>query len=268
MIPSATAFHLLPRCATHPTFGRMFGLFKREPTPPARIEVVHQGTLYPVEVKRSARARRYTLRVRAATRDAVLTVPARGSITAAKDFANRQAGWLAARLAKLPSTTDIAPGVTIPLRGEPHAILHDGAMRGSVRLGCTADGAPAIIVSGPADFARRRVLDFLHKEAAADLAKATRRHAATLGVSIQRITVKDTKSRWGSCSSTGAISYSWRMIMAPAFVLDYLCAHEVAHRLEMNHSVRFWRIVQKLYPDFERAEAWLKRNGAALHLIG
>jgi hypothetical protein len=246
----------------------MFGLFQRAPSAASTFEVIHAGTAYAVEVRRSARALRYTLRVRAGTRDAVLTMPSRGSIAAARDFAARQAGWLAARLARLPAATDIAPGAVIPLRGEPHVIVHDGAARGGARAGVAADGRACIVVSGPPDFARRRVLEFLRKEAAADLAAATRRHAAALGVTVARVTVKDTRTRWGSCSSSGAISYSWRMILAPPHVLDYLCAHEVAHRLEMNHSVRFWRIVARLDPAYERAEAWLKRNGAGLHLIG
>jgi predicted metal-dependent hydrolase len=89
-----------------------------------------------------------------------------------------------------------------------------------------------------------------------------------LQVAIERIGVRDTASRWGSCSSDGALSYSWRLIFAPAFVLDYLAAHEVAHCRELNHSARFWRVVDQLTPERRRGEAWLKANGNSLHRYG
>jgi predicted metal-dependent hydrolase len=232
---------------------------------PDRIEVVHEGVAYAVRLKRSPRARRYSLRIATATREAVLTMPQRGAYGTAADFARRHAGWLAVRLGKLPRLTPLQPGETIPFKGEPHHVRHDGQPRGAVRVSVTASGGREIIVSGPADHAGRRLRDFLRREAKRELELATARHARALGVAVQRVTVKDTVSRWGSCSSKGAISYSWRLILAPPFVLDYLAAHEVAHRVEMNHSARFWAVTRTLFPDMDRAEAWLKRNGASLH---
>jgi hypothetical protein len=154
----------------------------------------------------------------------------------------------------------------VPLRGVPHLVVHDGAKRGTARVAAGPDGGARIVVSGDPAFVRRRVLDFLRREARRDLEAATLRHAAALGVSVSRVTVKDTTSRWGSCSARGAIAYSWRLVLAPPEVLDYLCAHEVAHRREMNHSARYWKVVAGLFPEYERAEAWLKRHGAGLHL--
>jgi predicted metal-dependent hydrolase len=140
--------------------------------------------------------------------------------------------------------------------------------RGTVWAETDDDGTAFLCVAGGALHVARRVTDFLKREAKRDLAAATRRHAAALGVAIERIGVRDTATRWGSCSADGALSYSWRLVLAPAFVLDYLAAHEVAHRRELNHSARFWRLVDQLVPDRRRAEAWLKAHGNSLHRYG
>ena len=129
-------------------------------------------------------------------------------------------------------------------------------------------GDPVIVVSTEAPHVTRRVREFLEAEARKDLAAAVQRHTAALGVTAKRITVRDTKSRWGSCSARGTLSFSWRLIMAPAFVLDYLAAHEVAHLRELNHSHRFWRLVFELCPRTEEAERWLKHHGSELHRFG
>jgi len=235
--------------------------------PPAeeRIAIDHLGLIYPIVVRRTPRARRYTLRVKTATREAVLTMPMRGSLATAKDFAARHGGWLAARFHKLPALIDFTPGVEVPLRGAAHRIEHRPGARG----GAWVDrDAGVIAVAGDIAFVPRRVRDLLKREARRDIDEAVRRHAARLGVGIRRISIKDTVSRWGSCAADGSLSFSWRMILAPPFVLDYLAAHEVAHRVEMNHSVRYWRVVASIFPDYERAEAWLKRNGGELHRWG
>ena len=125
-----------------------------------------------------------------------------------------------------------------------------------------------IAVAGDAAHVSRRVKDFLRKLALEDIEKAVRRHTATLGISARKITIRDTTSRWGSCSSQRDLSFSWRLILAPSPVLDYLAAHEVAHLREMNHSHRFWALTHKLCPHTEEAEGWLKRHGASLHGYG
>jgi predicted metal-dependent hydrolase len=238
--------------------------------PPAeeRIDVQHLGHVYPVVIRRSPQARRYTLRVKTATREAVLTMPQRGSMATARDFAARHGGWLAARFQKLPEMVDFTIGAMVPLRGVPHRIAHSPGGRGGAWTESGADGGPVIAAAGEASFIARRIRDFLKREARKDIDEAARRHAARLGVSIRRISIKDTVSRWGSCAADGSLSFSWRMILAPPFVLDYLAAHEVAHRVEMNHSTRYWRVVASIFPDYERAEAWLKRHGADLHRWG
>ena len=223
---------------------------------------------YEVTVRRHPRARRYTLRVRERDRAVVLTMPPRGSLRQAKDFAERNAGWIATRVKRIPDSVPFANGVEIPLRGIMHRIAHRPRARGTVWIETGPDGAALLCVAGRAEYLTRRLRDFFKREAKSDLAEATRRHASALGVEIQKIGVRDTLSRWGSCSADGALSYSWRLVLAPSFVLDYLAAHEVAHRRELNHSARFWRVVDQLTPERRRAEAWLKSQGNSLHRYG
>ncbi|PZU93620.1 MAG: metal-dependent hydrolase [Chelatococcus sp.] len=242
-------------------------LFKRQPDP-ERIEVRHGGMPYLVQVKRRANARRMTLRVSQATGEITLTLPERADFTAGRLFAENHGGWIAARMAKRPLLVPFDPGETVPLRGQPHRIVHWSKARGLTHATFDRDGAPIIAVAGEASHVSRRVKDFLRRLALEDLDEAVKRHTAMLGIPARRITIRDTTSRWGSCSSQGHLNFSWRLIMAPPLVLDYLAAHEVAHLKEMNHSHRFWALTHRLCPRTEEAEAWLKRNGAGLHSYG
>lgn len=235
-----------------------------EPQAPVLNLALRSGEVS-VLVRRNPRARRMTLRVRAATRDVVLTLPARVALAAARDFLDRHTGWVEARLGRLPQAVAFVPGAVLPVRGEPHLVEHRPG-RGVSRI---EPGAPArLVVHGAAEHVARRITALLKDEALADLKAATARHAARLGVTVSRVQIKDTRSRWGSCSATGAIAFSWRLILAPPHVLDYLAAHEVAHRREMNHGPAFWRIVRELDPGMDAAEAWLRANGPALHRYG
>lgn len=161
-----------------------------------------------------------------------------------------------------------APGALVPLRGQPHQIVHQPEARGTVWTQADAAGNPALLVAGEAPHVGRRIADHLKREARRDITAAVRRYARALGVEIGRITLRDTASRWGSCSAKGDLSFSWRLILAPPFVLDYLAAHEVAHRLELNHGPAFWRTVEGIYPARREAEAWLRHHGASLHRYG
>lgn len=233
----------------------------------AYFEVSHCGETFRVNLKRSAAARRFTLRVRAAASDVVLTIPARAKLGEAQVFAQRHAAWIGARLRRVPERTPFQPGEYVPLRGVPHQIALRPSVRGNVwieRNAQSPDEAPLICVNADFSFAPRRVLDFLVKEARRDLEAAVARHAERIGARRGRITLRDTTTRWGSCSASGALNFSWRLIMAPPFVLDYLAAHEVAHLAHMNHSADFWRVVAQLTSDRAPAEAWLKAHGAGL----
>jgi predicted metal-dependent hydrolase len=233
-----------------------------------RVVVSCANEAYEVTLKRHPRARRYTLRVLERSRQVVLTIPPRGSLREARAFAERSAAWIAARVKRIPEPIPFIDGANVPLRGIPHRVVHRAGARGTVWTETAADGAALLCVAGRAPHIARRITDFLKREARHDLSAATRRHAAAVGVAVERIGVRDTASRWGSCSHDRALSYSWRLILAPPFVLDYLAAHEVAHCRELNHSTRFWRIVDQLTPDRRRAEAWLKVHGSSLHRYG
>jgi predicted metal-dependent hydrolase len=243
-------------------------LLYRRPAEPQWIEVAFEQAVYLVRIRRHRQARRYTLRVQAASRDVVLTMPLRGSLREARAFANRHGGWIATRLRRLPEAAPFADGTVIPLRGIDHRIVHRPGMRGTVWCETDAAGVRLLCVAGDAAHIQRRVCDYLQREARRELAAASHRAAEQLGVAIKRVTVRDQSSRWGSCSTTGVLSYSWRLILAPGHVLDYLAVHEVAHLVEMNHSPRFWRLVHRLCPDCARAKAWLDANGNDLHRYG
>jgi predicted metal-dependent hydrolase len=243
-------------------------LLYRRPAEPQTIEVVHEHAVYPVRIRRHRQARRYTLRIQANTREVVLTMPPRGSVREAKAFAQKHGGWIAARLHRLPAAVPFADGTIMPLRGVEHRISHRPGRRGTVWIEAADTGEMFLCVAGDAPHINRRVGDFLRREALRELDAASARAAGQLGVTVKRISVRDQSSRWGSCSSTGVLSYSWRLILAPTFVLEYLAIHEVAHLVEMNHSPRFWRLVLRLCPDAARAKAWLDVHGADLHRYG
>jgi hypothetical protein len=242
-------------------------LLYRRPSEPSAITIEFEREVYPVRVRRHRQARRYTLRIHSATREVLLTMPPRGSLKHAREFAEKHGGWIAARLERLPQPAPFANGVTLPLRGIDHRIEHRPNARGTVWLE-EAGGEHLLCVAGTQPHIARRVRDFLKREAKRDLDAASRSAAAALGVAVRRVAIRDQSSRWGSCSTTGVLSYSWRLILAPPFVLDYLAAHEVAHLVEMNHSRRFWRLVERICPELTRAKAWLDVNGIHLHRFG
>ena len=242
--------------------------FTRKPPEPSFLTVAFDGDIYEVRVRRHAQARRYTLRIHAASREVLLSMPMHGSLREANVFAQKHGAWIAARLKRLPDAAPFAHGALIPLRGVPHRIEHRRGARGTVWAECGDDGAQLLCVAGETAHVPRRVRDYLKREAKKDLERASRAAAAALGVSLKRISIRDQTSRWGSCSTTGVLSYSWRLILAPPFVLDYLAAHEAAHLVEMNHSRRFWRLVEGINPDVVSAKAWLDAHGGDLHRYG
>jgi predicted metal-dependent hydrolase len=224
-----------------------------------------------VNVRRSARAQRLILRLDQ-TGTVTLVLPIGVRQTEAEAFLVAHAGWLESRLARVPEKLAFVPDAGVPYRGVEHRIRHRPAgrtaqRRGVVWLEQAADG-PELHIAGPAEHLPRRLTDWLKAEARRDLATRARLHAAQLGRQVGRVTVRDTRSRWGSCSSKGDLSFCWRLILAPDFVIDYVVAHEAAHLVEMNHSIRFWRLVDQLGVDRQRAQRWLKANGPRLHRYG
>jgi predicted metal-dependent hydrolase len=240
----------------------------RRPSEPQAIEVIFDRSIYIVRLRRHRQARRYTLRIAAATREVILTIPPRGTLKEARAFAQKHGGWIAARLGRLPEAVRFGHGIVVPLRGVPHRIEHRHGVRGTVWTESNGAGERLLCVAGEAPHVDRRIGDFLRREARRELEAASFRFAADLGVRVRRVAVRDQASRWGSCSTAGVLSYSWRLILAPGFVLNYLAAHEVAHLAEMNHSARFWRLVERLCPDHARAKVWLDVHGSDLHRYG
>lgn len=220
-----------------------------------------------VVVRRSKQARRMILRVASRDGTVKLTLPARARLSDARSFLEAHQGWVAARLAKVAVAVPFAAGAVVPLRGLEHRIVHHPGDRRAAWI--ETGETPLICIGGrdPAGVARR-VRALLMNEALADLTAASQRHADTLGVTIGAISLRDPAARWGSCSTTGELMYSWRIVLAPPVVLDYLAAHEVAHRRHMNHSPAFWRTVRELHPHMDEAKAWLRRHGHALHRYG
>ncbi|HEY2446264.1 MAG TPA: SprT family zinc-dependent metalloprotease [Rhizomicrobium sp.] len=218
----------------------------------------------PVEiiVRLNPRARRLIVKVHPSTGEVSVVAPSRRALDHALDFARSESTWIARRLAHVPEPVDLEPGARIPYRGEEHAIARAASGPSPVWID---HNARVIRISGQSEHAPRRLLDFLKREARRVLDARALQFAERVGVKPKRITVRDTASRWGSCSTTRALSFSWRLILAPPFVLDYVVAHEVAHLRHMNHGSRFWDLVRELIGDVEKPQAWLSKNGPLLH---
>ena len=239
----------------------------RKPQEPARFTLDHDGQSIVVELRPNPRAKRYILKLDSKVRQAIVTVPKGGTRKHAERFARDQARWIFERLGRLEDPIPFVPNADIPLRGVAHRLVATGAARGVVKAASSDDG-PVLEVSGAPEHFSRRVLDFLKKQALEDYRERVAIHAAALAVKPTAIRLRDGKSRWGSCSSNGTLNFSWRLILAPSAVLDYLAAHEVAHLREMNHSDRFWAHVEATCPTYDTHRAWLRHQGAQLWRYG
>ena len=220
------------------------------------------GGAVPVEWRRNPRARRISLRIHPKGEAVVVTLPPRSSRAAGMRLLVDNATWVTDRLAALPTRTSFEPGAVVPLHGVDHAITHLPGTRGAR----VADGV--LHIGGEPEFLARRVNDFLRAEARRSIGAAAIAKAELLGVKPRRISIKDTSSRWGSCTARRDLAFSWRLVMAPGFVQDYVAAHEVAHLAHMNHSDRFWQQVGRLTVHTDAAIAWLRREGPRLMRIG
>lgn len=216
-----------------------------------------------VEWRRNARARRISLRIDPRGGGVVIVLPTRAGRRAGMALLMSHAEWVSARLKALPMAISLGPGAIIPLHGLPHCIDHRPTARGGVWV----EGG-SLAVSGEAEFLARRVGDFLRAEARRRLAALAAVKAAACGCTVRRVGVRDTRSRWGSCTRDGTLSFSWRLVMAPPFVQDYVVAHEVAHLRHMDHGPRFWALVEELTPFRATGMTWLKREGSHLLRIG
>jgi predicted metal-dependent hydrolase len=222
----------------------------------------------PVATRISPRARRLSLRVDASSRGVELVLPRRVALDTAIGFVAQHRGWITARVAAMPPPLRFTEGAIVPVFGVPHRIRHMVEPAGNRATAPVAIVDGEIRVRGDPAHLPRRVRDYLVALAKREFTTRARILAARVGRNVTRVGVRDPKSRWGSCSSKGALSFSWRLILAPEPVVDYVVAHEVAHLVEMNHSPRFWRVVASLVPDSAGPRAWLKRHRLELLAYG
>lgn len=244
-------------------FRRLDRILKPKTLEPASLKVGPEEL--EVLFRRHVKARRLVLRLNPEGTAAVVTVPRGVSRNRALDFVHLSAPWLKTRLEQRGKNIALLPGNRIPLRGEDFEILHVASRRGTV----TFDPIAKLIhVPGDLPHVSRRLLDWLKALARRELAAASEKYATAMGVSYRRISIRDQRSRWGSCSASGDLSYSWRLILTPSHVLDYVAAHEVAHLKHLDHSASFWRLVLSHCPEASRAKKWLKANGNGVHCVG
>lgn len=211
-----------------------------------------------VELRRSARARRLSLRVSRLDGKVTLTLPRRLAEQEAIDFAEDRAVWIREHLETVEDSVHAVFGARLPIEGETVTLI-PGEGRRPERAGVS------LILPDDPPGVGARTQAFLKTLARDRLAAACDRHSTALGRTYGRISLRDTRSRWGSCTSRGDLMFSWRLIMAPPAVLDYVAAHEVAHLEEHNHSPAFWAVCARLCPDYARHRTWLRREGPALH---
>lgn len=222
------------------------------------------GLEIPVRIQVNPRARRIILRLDEKRRQAVAIAPSRRLAPEALRFARERLDWAAVRLRELPRQILLRDGSVFRLRGQDCLISLEGPGRRARLL----EGDPQrLCLPGDAGTVGRRAERYLKAAAKETLTEAVERHCAMLGVSVRQISVRDTRSRWGSCTSDGKLAFSWRLIMAPPEVLDYVAAHECAHLLEMNHSSRFWAHVARCRPGWKTERAWLRAHGSSLHAV-
>lgn len=245
-------------------------LFRREPQLSHDCVIDVAGR--PVRLRVNARARRVSLRVDARRGEVVATAPSARKLADAARFARDRAAWIAEHLERLPERISLRPGLIISVAGQP-CRLERAAMRISPRLvAATASEPMRLLASGDGEAYGRAAMRALKAEALNRLADRTAHHAAALRQPMPSLAISDPRSRWGSCrkgaaGAPGVIRYSWRLILSPPEVLDYVAAHEVAHLIEANHGPRFWALVAQLYGEHRPARAWLRAHASQVHAL-
>jgi predicted metal-dependent hydrolase len=229
----------------------------------------------PVRLKVNARASRVSLRVDARRREIVAIAPSPRGLTTAAAFAAERAGWIAAQMSALPKPVSLAPGDVIEVLGEAHR-LEQAPTRLAAGFHQDLAGAPVLAAFGQGDAFGRAALRLLRRQALDVLTDRTRHYAQALGRPMPAVAVADANGRWGSCRpprtgarpDAGSIRYSWRLVLAPHAVADYVAAHECAHLIEANHGPKFWALVRGVYGSERAPRDWLKAHGQRLHGFG
>ncbi|MDF3073489.1 MAG: hypothetical protein K0S54_1156 [Alphaproteobacteria bacterium] len=232
---------------------------------PSSIDLELSDRSISVAIRRAPRARRFSLRLNGRAGGPELVLPQRAPLKLALEFAMAQTAWLERHLERIVPPQKLVPGMLLPLGGIDHRIEHRTDLRG-VTLD---EEARLLLVGGREEHAPRRLLDFLARRARAAITPLVHDKAVHIGRRVAHLGVRHNRSRWGSCSSDGRLSFTWHLALTPDPVIDYLAAHEVAHLREMNHSARFWQLCRELTQgDMEQARAWLKNHGGRTLAFG
>lgn len=219
------------------------------------------GREVPVKMRRNAQAKRIVLRLSRDGGEVRLTLPRRCSQKKALAFANTQQEWIRRQLAKKPKRVAFVPGMRLPVLGNEWQFHHHEAH-------LTKQESDQVYIGGDREFFERRVTDFIKKQAREHFSAIAQEMAQMLGVTLAGLRLRDTSSRWGSCSKDRRINLSWRLALAPSEVAHYVIAHEVAHLKHFDHSPAFWAVVEQLHPHWQKERQWLHEHGATLHAYG
>lgn len=220
------------------------------------------GEEIPIVVRRHPSSRRMVIRYQPLQNFIALTLPRYVAIRQGLDFVSSKYDWILRQRESHPPVIAFADGCCIPVQGVSHTLRYVGG-RGVVQV-----QAGELWVHGAPEFMARRVEAWLKERARQEITQLAHEKAAQLGTRISRITLRDNSSCWGSCTSGGRLSFSWRLILAEPEILNYVVCHEVAHLLEHNHSQRFWRLVESLCPHWRASREWLKQHGKLLYAYG
>jgi len=225
-----------------------------------KIYDIKEAIGFDIIIKKSALAKRLSLRIDSKTRLPVLTIPKYCTNKAAIEFAKKNQVWIENTLLKIPEIKKFESGDKISIFGQELIITHDSTLKSGTFIQDSK-----LFVSGEQSFLHRRIKDFIKKEAKVKLTKLSKEKSALIDAKLKAVTIKDTKSRWGSCSTYKNINYSWRISLAPMAVIDYLVSHEVAHLKHHDHSENFWNCVESLCPEHTKSKSWLQKYGKLLH---
>jgi len=221
-----------------------------------------EGRVVPLTIRRHPRARNIILRIEPNI-GPIVTVPWHTPFEEGIDLVKRKTAWLLRQLDAAPSRVPFVEGAQVPLLGTERTVRHDPESRRPVNVTETE-----FRVSGNIEHLARRLTDWFKQEARRVIGERVEKKTLMLGKSYRRISIRDTRSRWGSCTEDGSLSFCWRLVMLPDMALDYVVAHEVAHLKELDHSPAFWRTVEMLTAESERAQAWIKVYGERVFYYG
>lgn len=224
----------------------------------------------PVRLRVDRRARRVSLRLDPARGEVIATAPSPRRLKEAATFASQRAAWIGDAVARLPQAQPFGPGASIELLGQPCLLVRAASRR---EQGVSQNGTLSLHVYGEGEDFRRAAVRLLKAHALKVLAERSAAHAAALGRPTPKVAVMDARSRWGSCTPArglraAGVRYSWRLVLAPWEVMDYVAAHECAHLVHADHSPKFWAVVKELVGEPRSHRSWLRTHGPRLHAIG